>query len=235
MARASAILKAEQARALSPGLAFNFDDLRLQAEAHLAAARTEAAALLESARREAEAVLRQAQQQGWESGRQEGLRDAAQTIATQAEQLAQQRLQERLQTVIPALNQAAQLLRAERDRWLARWETAALELSLAIARKLICAELTARPELVKGMISQALELAIGQAHVRLFLHPDDRRCLGESAEQVVQALTAGATVELVDDATLQRGDCRIETRQGEIDARLETMLQRLAEELLMGG
>jgi flagellar assembly protein FliH len=232
MTRSPAILKADQARELPARVAFNFDDLRHQAEAHLAAARHEAAAILEAARQEAEALKRQAELQGREEGRAEGLRDAAAQIQSQARQRTSQELELRLKTVLPALTQAAQVLREEREHWLARWESAAIELGVAIAEKLVRTELKTRPELARHMITQALELAVGQSHLRLYLHPADREHLGDQAGQVVHALTGCAVPELVDDPSLQPGDCRIETRHGEIDARLETMLQRIADELL---
>ena len=52
--------------------------------------------------------------------------------------------------------------------------------------------------------------------------------------QIVESLTSCADAKLVPDAQALRGGCRIETRHGEIDARVETMLHRIAEELVDG-
>jgi len=226
------VLKANDARDLSPRLAFNFDDLRHQAAAQLAAAQREAAAILEQARRDAEILKQKVEAEAREAGRKEGLKDAAALIEQQAKQLADKRLTEQLKTTLPALNQAAEALRKERDQWLAHWETEAVQLSLAVAQKLMRAEIAVHPERATQMIAEALNLAAGQSHILVRLNPQDRRQLGERAQEIVQAMASCGHAEVIEDTTLSPGDCRIETRHGEIDARVETMLQRIAEELL---
>jgi len=230
----SHVLKANDARGLGSHVAFNFEDLRHQAEAQLAAAKAEAASIVERARRDAEALRITAHADAREAGRQEGLKDAATQIEQRARKLADERLGQQLNTALPALTQAAALLRGERDRWLARWEQAAIELGIAVAEKIVKAELAARPERVREMVAAALELTVGQAQLRVYVNPHDRVFLGDRADQVVQSLTACASAQLIDDPALAPGDCRIETQHGEVDARLETMLQRIAEELLRG-
>jgi flagellar assembly protein FliH len=226
------VLKAAAARELSSRVAFNFDDLRDQAAAQLAAARHEAVQLVEQARKDAEALRQKILAEAREAGRKEGLKDAGQLIEQQAAKLADARLSEHLTTTLPALEQAAQALRAERDHWLLRWERAAVELGIAIAEKLLRTNLAAQPDLADGMIAEALQLAAGQPQLRMHWNPADLARVGERAQQIVKSLTACATPELIADAAIAPGGCRIETRHGEIDARLETMLQRIAEELL---
>jgi len=58
--------------------------------------------------------------------------------------------------------------------------------------------------------------------------------MGDRAPRIVESLTACADSILISDPQLARGGCRIQTVHGEIDARVETMLERLAEELLEG-
>lgn len=226
------VLKAAAARELSSRVAFNFEDLRDQAAAQLAAARQEAVEIVESARREAESLKQKLLTEARENGRKDGLKDAGQLIEQQAAKLADARVAEHLKTTLPALQQAAEALKAERDHWLLRWERAAVELGLAIAEKLLRTNLAVQPELAEGMIAEALQLAAGQTQLRIFWNPDDLTRLGDRAPQIVHSLTACATAELIADPTVRPGGCRIETRHGEIDARLETMLQRIAEELL---
>ncbi len=228
----SRILKANAARELPPRVAFNFEDLREQAAAHLEQARQDAAALVEQARQEAVKLKEQAAAEGREQGRCEGLADAQKLIEQQAQQLTQQRFAEHLKGILPALQQAANGLKQERDGWLLRWERAAVELSVAIAAKLVRGELSTRPELATGMISEALQLAAGQTHLKVRLHPGDLERLGPQAEDVVKRLTACASPELVADPKLTPGGCVIDTQHGQIDARLETILERITAELL---
>lgn len=226
------ILKPHTARELAGATTFNFEDLRQQALAQLTAAENQAQAIRAQAEQEAAVLKQAAQTEGREAGRTEGLKNAATHIEQQANALCDRRFTEHLQRTLPALTKAAQQLQQERDHWLVRWEKVAVELGVAIAEKLVRSNLAAKPELATGMISEALRLAAGQPQLRVFLHPDDLARLGDQAQQVVQSLSACATPDLVSDATLAPGDCRLETRHGEIDARLETMLHRITEELL---
>jgi flagellar assembly protein FliH len=232
VAPASNVIKAATARELPARVAFNFEDLREQAAAQLVQAQQEAAALLAQARKDAESLKQKTLAEARESGRREGLQDAGKLIEQQASQLADARLDEHLQKTLPALEQAAAALRSERDRWLLRWERAAIELGVAIGEKLLRTNLAARPELADGLIAEALQLAAGEPHLRMHWNPDDLERLVPKAEQIVRSLTACATPELIADPAIAPGGCRIETRHGEIDARLDTLLQRITEELL---
>lgn len=228
----SRILKANSARELPTRVAFNFEDLREQAAAQLSKAREEAASIVDQARRDAEALRQKTIEEARVQGRKEGLQTAQQTIDQQVKTLVEQRFSEHLTTTLPALAQAAGALREERDHWLLRWEQAAVELGVAIAEKLLKSNLAAKPELAAGMIAEALQLAAGQPQLKVRLHPLDLERLGAHSGAVVQHLKACGMPELIADATISPGGCVIDTQHGEIDARLETMLNRIASELL---
>jgi len=156
-----------------------------------------------------------------------------QELATElAGPLADERVSARLHGALPALQGVIDEIRTQRDCWLADWETAAVRLSVAIAEKILHAELSRRPELADGMISQALQLAVGQPQLTVHLHPDDLSLLEELETGIEHRLAELGSATLVPDPQISRGGCRIETRQGTIDARLETQLQRIASELL---
>lgn len=226
------VLKAHSTRQPGPAAVFNFEDLRAHAMAQIADAKLQAQEILASAQREADMIRQRSVGEGRETGRRAGMEEAAAQIEKHAKQLTDQRFSEHLKTTLPVLSKVAAALQQERDEWLVRWETVAIELGVAIASKLLRTNLAARPELATGMISEALRLAAGQPQLRVFLNAADLERLGDKSEQVVQSLSACASPELIADDTLQPGDCRLETRHGEIDARLDTMLHRIAEELL---
>lgn len=228
----SRLLKAGAARGLGARVAFNFEDLRRQCDEYIAQTRRQAEQILEHARTESEVLRRQTFDDAAASGRQAGLKSAEEQIRTQAEQLSDAKLADQLRTLLPALQSAAEQLRQERERWLAHWETAAIRLSVAIAGKLLRHELEVRPGTAVEMITEALRLAAGNPQLRVRLHPDDLTLLGSHAEQIVRQLSACAEAHVDGDPSLSRGDCLVETKHGAIDARLETQLQRITNELL---
>lgn len=224
------IIKANSNRETASVEAFNLIDLERQGSDLLESAQRQADELLEQAHRDVADI----REKLIASAREEGLKDARNQIRNQAEEIAEERITTRLATALPALQTAASALQAERDRWLVRWEQTAVQLGIAIAEKLMHRQLAARPDFATDMISDALRLAAGQPQLKVFLHPDDLNAWGDRASQIVQSLTGCADATLVADKQISLGGCRIETRYGEIDARLETMLKRIAEELVDG-
>jgi flagellar assembly protein FliH len=226
------LLKANAARELGTRIAYNFEDLRQQGESYLADIQAQAEALLHQARSDAARIREETYREAREAARKDGLQDAARLIEQQSASIAGQQLSDRVGTVLPLLNGLVAEMNAERDRWRLRWETTALRTAVAIAEKLLHRTIHSHPEAAAEMIRETLKLAAGQPELRIHLHPDDLRFLGDQADAVVRTLTGCAKPELIPDPALRRGDCRIETRHGEIDARIETMLERIAEELL---
>ena len=226
------IIKAHSTHALSTVEAFNFIDLQLQGDQIIAKANRQAEQILIEARNNASQLCEQALAAARDEGRIDGLRDSQAIIAEKASEIADQHVTDQLATALPALQAAAESLQAERDQWLVRWEQIAVRLGVAIAEKLLQRQLAARPEFATEMITDALRLAAGQPQLTVYLHPDDLSAWGDRAPQIVQSLTACADTTLVPDPHSMRGGCRIETRHGVIDARVETMLHRSAEELV---
>ena len=226
------IIKAHSTHALSTVEGCNFVDLQEQGNQIVAQARRDAEQILDAARNDATQLCEQILSAARDEGRAHGLRGSQVIIAKTATEIAEQQVTDQLATALPALQAAAESLQAERDRWLVRWEQIAVRLGVAIAEKLLQRQLAARPEFATEMISDALRLAAGQPQLTVYLHPDDLSAWGDRAPQIVQSLTACADTTLVPDPHSMRGGCRIETRHGEIDARVETMLHRIAEELV---
>ena len=81
------------------------------------------------------------------------------------------------------------------------------------------------------LIREALELAAGSAQVRLHLHPEDHKALGGQVQLLVQEMSGLGEAEVIADAGVSRGGCRVETRFGTIDQQFEAQLARIEEEL----
>lgn len=226
------LLKANAVRELGTRVAFNFEDLHQQGDQYLAQVRAQAAELLQAARNEAAAIRETAQREARDTGRRDGLAEAGQQIDARVSQLVEQQVRQRVEQALPAVASIAQALQQEADAWRAQWEEAAIRTSVAIAEKIVRRTIEVNPDAPTGMISEVLRMAAGQPQLRVSLHPDDLAQLGDEAESVVRAVSACAAAVIVADAGVGRGGCLIETKHGEIDARMTTMMDRVAEELL---
>ena len=228
------LLKAHDLRGLGSRVAFNFEDLVQRGDAYIESVRKQVSEMLQQAESEVATIRSQARERGFEQGRQEGLRQAAELIEKQAAEIADKTARDNLATTLPAMSAAAESLVIERDRWLTAWEATAVRLAAAIAERLIKRRLELNPELAREMIRSALQLAVGTPHIQLRLHAADAALLGGHAVEVVRALAACGDAQIVPDSSLARGSCVVQTQHGTIDARLETLLERIVSELLEG-
>ncbi len=134
------------------------------------------------------------------------------------------------QAAITALNAAAAELQSHRDHILEQGQIESVKLGIAIAERLLRHTLNVQPDSILDLVKTTLSWAIGAETVRVRLHPAD--CEFVETHSGSLARECSADIQFVSDATLTRGDCLVETAQGMIDGRIETMLHRITEELL---
>lgn len=213
------VIKSTDTERASLAASFNFEDMGRQAQRYLAEVHVRARQAVEQAQREADAVRQRAEAAGY---------DAAQR---ELDRLVEARVAERLKSLTPVLGRLAEQLDQAREAWLAHWERSAIELSAAIAERIIRRELSHRPEITLDLVREALRLAAGSPQLRVALHPNDFAALGKQARQLVDELARAAPAQVVSDPTVSAGGCRVETAHGVIDQQIETQLARIVEEL----
>ncbi len=210
----AAIIRAADAWEIAEPLPL--EDFSTRAERQLAHARRQAERLLAEAQAQIEDIRRAAA----EAGR----REAAEEIRRQSA--------ERVAPAVEAICRAATQIEQAKNAWQNHWETAAVRLSAAIARRIVRREVSVRPEITLGWIREALELAAGSAQVRLRLHPQDHRLLGDQLRTMTAALGNLGAVEIAPDEEIERGGCRVDTCFGAIDQQIDAQLARIEEELI---
>ncbi len=102
-------------------------------------------------------------------------------------------------------------------------------LSLTLARALICGQLRVFPESVVQLVQEALkDLPAESRRIRIELNPGDVELVREHLPDLEQ----GGNVVLIKSQKLARGDCEVSSRDSHIDARLDTRIRNLAEQML---
>jgi flagellar assembly protein FliH len=142
--------------------------------------------------------------------------------------------QEALQELKPALQlleDYAKMLHAERQDLASRFEAQLVSLASQMTEKILQVELSARPELLVGIVRAALSGVSDAKQVTLRIHPQDIAMLKNKAETLAEMLSSSTALEFRPDDTLNRGDCIIDSDIGSLDARLATQLTSLREQL----
>jgi flagellar assembly protein FliH len=126
-----------------------------------------------------------------------------------------------LQPVFENLARTIQEVAGLRPRILREAEGELVELSVAIARRILRRELSVDPDALRGLVKGALEKLPARDISRIRVHP-------ELAPGVQKALASeGRELPLIADGTLERGALLIETARGNLDASIETQLAEI--------
>ena len=199
-----------------PAVPFQFGDM---GHDYLQKVRAEAAAIVKQARDEAAKVKASAM----EEGKKAAIAAAEHTLRT--------RIDQQMQTLLPTLQQAVQQVQQSRLAWQRHWEEHALRLAIGIAEKVIRQQIAQQPEITLELIREGLELAHGNERITVRLNPADHAALGDRVLKVSQPLAQLGKVQILPDPQISAGGCRIDTEFGNVDQRIETQLDRIAQEL----
>lgn len=188
---------------------FSFEQLEPSAPADpfapqelLARAHAEADAIRERARAEG-------QREGFVAGRERGEADA--------------------RSAAQALSRAREELLATREQMVGALEQDAVALSFALAAKILAGALDAQPERVLDVIRGALRHVAERRSITILVDPSDMDVVS-SALQSLSAEAGGIELcELHADRRVGRGGAIVRTTEGEVDACVDTQLERARE------
>jgi flagellar biosynthesis/type III secretory pathway protein FliH len=178
-----------------------------------AIARNEAAQILAAAQAEAEQIREQARLQGHAEGYEAGRADAAAQCAPAVQALAE------------TLAQA----QAERERVAEHMEESAVGLGLQIADKALTGAITAQPERVVDVVRGALRCLVERERVTILVNPQDLPIVRDAVAGLIQQLGGIEHLEVQEERRVHRGGAMVRSTTGEIDARIETKLDRARE------
>lgn len=101
-------------------------------------------------------------------------------------------------------------------------EEEAVQLSLAISRRILRRELSVDPSALHGLVQAAFDRVARQETTRVVVHPDQ-------AVQVRSALALATTrnIEVVADGSRESGTLIFETTRGSVDASLDSQLREI--------
>jgi flagellar assembly protein FliH len=163
------------------------------------------------------AIREQARQQGYDEGFKAGLEEGmAQALDEQraATEQALTPVREIAGNFSTALREADQAISNE-----------VLELALHLAKGMLKNALRVKPELILPVVREALEyLPVLQQPALLILNPEDAAVVRES---IAEELDKGGW-RVIDDPTIERGGCKVDTASNQIDATVQSRWQRLS-------
>ena len=160
-----------------------------------------------------EQARQQAYDEGFKAGRDEGMAQALDEQRASTEQ-ALAPIRQIADNFSEALREADQAISNE-----------VLELALHLARGMLKTALRVKPELILPVVREAIEyLPVLQQPALLILNPEDAAVVRES---IAEELDKGGW-RVIDDPTIERGGCKVDTASNQIDATVQSRWQRLS-------
>ncbi len=163
----------------------------------------------------------QAYQKGFAEGKAQGLSDG--------ELAGLERGTEKIAPLISSLKEALIQLSAIREETFDKIENEVVQLAIAIARKVICREVSIDKETVVCVAREALTKVDDPGKIKIKMNPSDLQFINETKYQLSNLVADVNKVTFEGEESIQSGGCVIETELGEIDARIEKQLQAVEE------
>ncbi len=190
-------------------------------------AQDEADTLLDKARRDAESILAEAKtrveeqeksgyDEGFKKGREEGFREG---------NIEAQRLIDRLHVIIERTMDKRQEILSETEQQI-------VDLVLLMTRKIVKVISENQRNVVVSNVVQALRKVKGRGDVIVRVNLNDVGMTSQHTKDFLSAAENVKNITVVEDSTIDRGGCVVETDFGAIDARIVSQLNELEQRIL---
>jgi flagellar assembly protein FliH len=202
---------------------FNLRSFEDEAQTIVAQARAKARDLLAAAMAECARIRDQAYREGFEAGKEVGLRDA--------ETAERERIAKETAGIAGTLESIARGIEGKRAELLAAAERDLVKLAHAIAGKVVDAEVAASRPIANESIRKAIELVVNRHELEADVHPADLELLERFLPELRAQFPDLGKIELRPSDAVARGGCVVRTREGAVDAELKTQLEEIARSL----
>lgn len=172
-------------------------------------------------RAEDEAVTEAARAAGYENGYREGAGTAEAELRAEWEQ--------KLAEAAAVLESAYQM----REQIIQEAEPFLVELSCSIAGKIIGEQFEQTPELATRLIVGALSRRREQGIITLCVAPSQLAFVQAARDELLTAIDSQAELQIIPDSKVQDRGCVIRSAFGSVDARIDTQLSEIKNELML--
>lgn len=211
-------------------------DLKRQGDLLKQSARAEAERIIVDARRRRDELIAGAAEEGRRAGHAEGFEQGRAEGHAQGLAQALESRRESLDAATDAWLKVIDAFEAQREHLFVESRLDVIRLALRLAEKVIKRSIQADPQVAESQLEAVLSLLSNRARMVVAIHPDDEQTIRDAMPRLMNRFSGAAHVELVPDASLQRGSVVARTEAGAVvDASIDTQLERLADALLPGA
>ncbi len=186
------------------------------AEKIIQEAKTQAAKILEQANSDKSEISRNSYKEGYEKGHDEGYNTGKDEVT---------RLVDRTHKILESVM-------ARREEILNETEQQIVELVILMARKVVKVLSDSQKSVVMANVLQALKKVKGRGSVTLRVNLADVKLTSEHVQDFIKQVENVQGITVLEDSTVEKGGCIVETDFGAIDARIQSQLSELENKIL---
>lgn len=192
------------------------NDAEKKAQEIIRKAQEEAQEIITKAHGEEQHIKAEAKRNGFEEGHEEGYQHGNEEA---------NRLVMRLHSIIEAVQD-------KRQEILDNTEQQIVELVILMARKVIKIMSENQRSVVMANVVQALKKVRGRGDVTLRVNMEDVKLTSAHINDFIREVEAVKTITVMEDSSVEKGGCVVETDFGAIDARISSQLTELETKIL---
>lgn len=179
-------------------------------------AQEKARQILQDAEGEAQKFFEDSKKKGFDEGRETGYAEGSAEAA---------RLVERMHKVIEAVMQRRQEILDETEHQI-------VELVILSVRKIIKTISENQKSVIMSNVLSALKKVKGRGDITIRVNLEDVKLTTEHTKDFIQHVEGVKGITVMEDSSVERGGCIVETDFGAIDARISSQLAELEEKIL---
>jgi flagellar biosynthesis/type III secretory pathway protein FliH len=203
-------------------------DVRRLAQEILDQAKT----MLARVHEQAGAIMAEAEKSGYEKGHAEGLAAGREEGKIAAYETEARRVREQTAPLAGRLADIAGAIDSQRNACLTGAHRDLLKCAIAVAKKIVKREVSLADGAIKNNLTKAIELSAEKSEIRVRLNPSDAETIEEYVPQMKSAFSKLKGIHLVPDMNVSQGGCVVQSRGGEVDARVETQFEEIERQLM---
>lgn len=167
--------------------------------------------IIEKAKRRTSLIESEAYEKGFAQGEKDGF------------EMGSKKLEKILDRILGTLKD----MLAYRQEFTKKHEKEMLHLILAIAEKVVRVAVRVDNQIVRETILEAFRLAADRSEVTVRVNPEEVEYVKEIRPAFFDRISELKSITVESDPSITRGGCFMETSFGNVDARLETQLQKI--------
>jgi len=214
-------------------IALDLGNLEAEGDAILKHAAVQAQNIIEEANRERKTLIDNAEEVGQRNGYEQGHKTGYSKGLELGRKEAIEDIRSSAQHLIANWKSALTEFESKRSVLMEDAKEHILLLACDIAKRVTGRQVEMHPESIGHQLEEILKVALQPTKLQIYINPEDETYIAEVLPKLELLLAESSELEVRTDPNLSRGSCVARTtRQGIIDASLETKLDRIVKALL---